>query len=216
MDGTLSGVAVCHQNRGLDPHTKDIGRRFAKQRYVAIAPDLPSRFGPTSDQLSSDEVTATFRVMDSAQNARDFAAALDYLKDHPAVDGSKLAATGYCFGGGVIWRLATIYPGLTAAAPYYGSNPPLEDAANIRAAMLGVYGELDTRITSGRLDLEPILQAAGVTYRFKVYPNSQHAFFADFANSYNPETATEAWMDTLNWFAEYLRLPTPVVEPNLA
>jgi carboxymethylenebutenolidase len=116
----------------------------------------------------------------------------------------------------VIWRLATIYPDLKAAVPCYGSNPPLDDAANIRAAVLGVYADLDARITPARFELEERLQSAGVTYRFKVYPNSQHAFFNNTGAAYNPDTAAELWMDTLNWFAEYLDLPSPVVEPNMA
>jgi carboxymethylenebutenolidase len=156
---------------------------------------------------------AAYRTLDPTQNALDFAAALDLLRAQPTVDGTKLAATGYCFGGGVIWRLATLYPALTAAAPFYGENPPLDEVPNMRAAMFGVYGELDNRVNQGIPELTQALDAAGVRHSVKVYPNSQHAFHddTDVANRYNAETAAEAWVDTLNWFATYLGLNSPAM-----
>lgn len=195
-------------NRGLDTHTQDITRRFAKQGYVAIAPDVVSRVGPTTPELSTDQWTQAFRLV-SDGTPQDFASALDFLKQHPSVDASKLAATGYCLGGGVVWRLGTIYPDLTAAAPFYGGNPPLDQVPNIRAAMLGVYGGLDTRLNEGIPAVRAAMDAAGTTYDIKIYRNSQHAFFADNQASYNPETAVEAYGDTLNWFAQHLGLPAP-------
>jgi carboxymethylenebutenolidase len=212
MNQSLPGVAVCHENQGLNPHTEDVARRFAKQGYVAIAPDLVSRVGPpTRDLPDLSAIMQAYQQLEAPQNARDFAAALTYLEAHPAVDATKLAATGYCFGGGVIWRLATIAPQLKAVAPFYGSNPPLEDVPNIRAAVLGVYGDLDTRLNEGIPAVTEALQAAGVTHRITVYPDSQHAFHADFRPSYNPVTAPQAWGDTLRWFAEYLGLPAPAL-----
>jgi carboxymethylenebutenolidase len=209
MNQSLPGAAVCHENQGLNPHTEDVARRLAKAGYVAIAPDLISRVGPPTRELSDpSDIRLAYRDLDDRQNARDFSAALDYLAAHPAVNEHQLAATGYCFGGGVIWELATIAPRLRAAAPFYGDNPPLEEVPNIRAAVFGVYGELDTRLNAGISDLEPALQAAGVTYRIQIYPNSRHAFHADFRPDYNPETAPRAWEDTLSWFAEHLGLPS--------
>jgi len=210
MNMTLPGVAVCHENRGLTPHIRDVARRFASQGYVAIAPDLPSRTGTPTDELGSDEaIMAAFRTLTPAQNALDFAAALDFLRNHPAVDESKLAATGYCFGGGVIWRLATVYPDLTAAAPFYGSAPPLEDVPKIRAAMLGVFASSDERINAGIPDLSRALDAAGVKHRMAVYSGSDHGFHNDTGRVYNRDIAVQAWMDTVTWFAEHLSLPAP-------
>ena len=209
---SLPGVAVCHENRGLNLHIQDVARRFAGQGYMAIAPDLPSRTGTPTDEMTSDEqIMAAYRQLTAQQNALDFAAALDFLRAHPAVDGSKLAATGYCFGGGVIWRLATVYPLLSAAAPFYGSTPPLDDVRNIRAAMLGVYAGRDERLNAGIPDLSKAMDAAGIRYRIAVYPDSDHAFHNDTGRVYNRDTAVQAWMDTLTWFAEYLRLPAPVL-----
>ena len=208
----MPGVAVCHENQGLNDHTKNVARRFAKAGYAAIAPDLVSRFGtPTDEFADPSDLMAAYGLLSAEQNALDFAAALDYLRSQPMVYGDKLAATGYCFGGGVIWRLATVYPALTAAAPFYGRNPPLDQVPNIKAAMLGVYGELDNNINQGIPDLGEALIAAGTTYQMNVYPNSLHAFHADHRPSYNPETAPQAWMDTLNWFATHLGLQPPMM-----
>jgi len=202
------GVTVCQQNRGVNGHIQDVARRFAKQGYVAIAPDLVSRTGKaTSDFTDDAEYMRALSSLDASQNAQDFVASLDYLSAHPAVDENKLAATGYCFGGGVIWRLATQAANLKAAAPFYGTAPPLADVPNVRAAVLGVYAGLDDRVNATITDLEPALQAAGVTYKINIYPDSNHAFHDDTSPVYNQTTAMQAWTDTLNWFAQYLGLP---------
>lgn len=209
MNQSLPGVAVCHENRGLQPHYQDVARRYAVQGYVAIAPDLPSRLGTPSGELSADQITAAYAQFNARQNPRDLAAALDFLKAHPSVDETKLAATGYCFGGGVIWELTTIYPSLTAAAPFYGARPPAEGVPNIKAAVLGVFGELDERINAGMETLGPDLDTAGATYQFKIYRGAPHAFFNDTGASYRREAAVEAYGDTLNWFAQHLGLAAP-------
>ena len=152
---------------------------------------------------------ASYRQLTPEQNALDFAASLDFLGGHPAVNPAKLAATGFCFGGGVIWRLATIYPDLKAAAPYYGSNPPIDQVPDIRAAMFGVYPSTDSRLNAGLSELVEAMHGAGTRFKVTVYPNSMHAFHADHRPSFNPVTAPQAWMDTLNWFATYLGLQPP-------
>jgi carboxymethylenebutenolidase len=149
------------------------------------------------------------RRLSDEQSAFDVSAALDNLRSHPAVDASKLGAIGFCMGGDVIWRLATIYPDLKAAAPFYGGNPPLDQVPNIWAAVLGVYGDLDTRVNAGIPALTEALQAAGVPHQINIYPNSQHAFHADHRAQYNAETGAQAWTDTLDWFSTHLGLHEP-------
>jgi carboxymethylenebutenolidase len=206
MNQSRPGVVVCHENRGLLAHHKDVPRRFAKLGYVAIAPDLISRTGTPSDAMTPDEGLAAFATLNIDQSAADMLAAVDFLKAHPAVDDSRLAATGYCAGSSVIWRLVVRSPDLRAAAPFYGGNPPLEEVPNIRAAVFAVYGDLDERIDVGIPDIEAAMMAAGVDYRTRIYPDSAHAFHNDTGASYNPETAAQAWLDTLAWFAEKLGL----------
>jgi carboxymethylenebutenolidase len=213
MNRSQPGALVCHMNRGLDSYARDVARRFAVQGYVGVAPDLPSRTGtPTDEFPDTASLMAAYRQLTLEQSAFDFAAAGDFLRAHPAVDENKLAATGYCFGGGIIWRLAAIYPALTAAAPFYGGNPPLDQVPNIRAAMLGVYGELDTNTNAGIPALTAAMDEAGTRYQVNIYPNSTHAFHDDIdpGTRYNPVTAPQAWMDTLNWFATYLELQPPM------
>jgi carboxymethylenebutenolidase len=211
MNRSLPGVAISHANQGLRPHFMDVARRFAVQGYVAIAPDQISRVGVSSLKASADERRAGYASLDPAQTARDMLAALEVLKEHAGVDPSKLAATGYCAGGSITWRLATIAPDLVAAAPFYGNNPPLNQVSNIRAAVFGVYGELDDRVNAGIPAIEAALQAAGAKYAITVYPDSRHAFHDDTGRAYNPDTAQMAWVDTLNWFAENLWLEAPRV-----
>ncbi|MEA2639295.1 MAG: carboxymethylenebutenolidase [Chloroflexota bacterium] len=208
-NNSLPGVIVCHQNRGANEHILDVTRRFAKQGYVALAPDLPSRFGAATDESTPEAVMAAYRQLNSEQNARDFRAGLEYLSRNSSVDASKLAANGYCFGGGVIWRLTTIAPQLTVAAPFYGGTPPLDRIPNIKAAVLGVYASLDTRGNAGIPDIVTNADAAGLAYEITIYGESEHGFHDDTQSSYNPVTAVQAWKDMLNWFAKYLNLPAP-------
>jgi len=209
MDSSQPGIAISPRNQGLHPHHMDVARRFAVQGYVAIAPDQITRNGPPAIELSEDARRAAYAALDSEQTARDMLAALDVLKAHPAVDSAKLAATGYCAGGSVIWRLATLAPDLTAAAPFYGTNPPIAEVPNIHAAMLGVYADRDERVNAGIPEIREAMDAAGTTYAINVYPESVHGFHDDSEDTFNPATAHQAYIDTLNWFAQHLNLAPP-------
>jgi carboxymethylenebutenolidase len=212
QSNSLPGVTICHANRGLTAHVQDVARRFARQGYVAIAPDLPSRTGTPTDAFPDVEsIMASYRQLTPEQNALDFASSLEFLRAHPAVDGSKLAGTGYCFGGGVIWRMSTVYPNLTAGAPFYGSPPPLADVPNIQAAMFAVHASTDLRLLGTIPEVATAMHDAGKRFKTTVYPNSDHGFHDDTGNVYNAQAAAQAYVDTLNWFAEHLSLPAPVV-----
>lgn len=115
-----------------------------------------------------------------------------------------MAAIGWCWGGGMAWRLATAEKRLGAVAAFYGPNPPLEAVPNIGAAVLGIYGGEDARITGGMEVLAKALKEAGSTYEMKVYAGAKHAFFNDTGANFHPTAAWEAWTKTLEWFEEYL------------
>lgn len=202
-DGTYAGILVCHENRGLVPHIKDVARRFAKAGYVALAVDLLSREGGT-DAVDPDQVPAILSAAPPERHVADFAAGLKYLQSLNYVDGNRIGMTGYCFGGGITWRCAVALPELKAAVPFYGPAPDLSQVPNIKAAVFGVYAELDTRITSSKDPLEQALKKAGVTYQMKVYPGVNHAFHNDTGPRYDKTQATQAWQDTLAWFKRYL------------
>jgi carboxymethylenebutenolidase len=112
--------------------------------------------------------------------------------------------TGYCFGGGVTWDVATALPGLKAAVPFYGRAPDLSRVPDIQAAVLGVYAGEDSRINASIESLEAALTEAGVTYQINIYPGVNHAFHNDTGSRYVEAQATQAWQDTLAWFAAHL------------
>ncbi len=202
-DGVYPAILVCHENRGLNPHTRDVARRFAKEGYVALAIDLLSREGGTATH-DRDEVPGLLTGAGADRHVGDFLAGADYLQTLDYVDGERLGMTGYCFGGGITWRVATAMPDLKAAVPFYGPAPDLDQVSNIEAAVLGVYAEQDDRINAGIGALEEALAATDVTYEIKIYPGVNHAFHNDTGGRYVEEQATQAWQDTLAWFAEYV------------
>ena len=112
--------------------------------------------------------------------------------------------TGYCFGGGIAWAAATQIPELKEVVPFYGPAPDLAAVKGIKAAMLGVYAENDTRINAGIEPLRIALNAAGVTHQITIYPGVGHAFHNDTGGAYGEAQATKEWADTLAWFAKYL------------
>lgn len=205
--GRFPAVLVCHENAGTSDHFKDIARRFAKNGYVALHPDLLSRRGGT-DAVPANERGMSLSGPGAAEQwVADFRAGMAFLRTQPFVIADRIGMTGYCFGGGITWNVAIKEPTLRAAAPYYGNPSFRDEIANIRAAVLGVYGGADERTTAGGLALQPDLTAAGKTFRINVYPEAPHAFFNDTrAASYNETAATAAWRDTLEWFGTYLRV----------
>lgn len=202
-EGVYPAIMVCHENRGLNPHIRDVARRFAKNGYVAIALDLLSREGGTAAH-DRDAVPALLTEAGADRHVGDFLAAADYLQTLDYVDGERLGMIGFCFGGGITWRVATALPTLKAAAPFYGPAPELEQVPNIQAAVLGVYAEQDERINAGIEPLQAALEAAGTTHQINIYPGVNHAFHNDTGQRYNEEQATQAWNDALAWFAEHI------------
>jgi carboxymethylenebutenolidase len=202
-DGSYAAVLVCHENRGLTPHIRDVARRFAKAGYVALAIDLLAREGGTAT-LDPDQVPGLLSNAAAGRHVEDFKTGFAYLQSLEYVDGGRIGMTGYCFGGGVTWDVATEIPELRAAVPFYGRGPDLAKVAKIAAAVLGVYAENDSRINAGLEALREALDAAGVTYQFNIYPGVDHAFHNDTGTRYVEEQALQAWQDTLAWFAAYL------------
>jgi carboxymethylenebutenolidase len=196
-------VLVCHENRGLTPHIKDVARRFAKAGYAALAVDLLSREGGTAG-MDPDAVPGALTRAGAQRHVADFAAAFDYLAAQAFVDRARIAMNGFCFGGGITWQAATALPGLKATSAFYGPAPDLDKVAAIKAAAFGVYAELDQRITGAMPALRDALARTTVRHEFKVYPGVDHAFHNDTGERYHQEQATAAWNDTLAWFGKYV------------
>lgn len=203
-NGGLPLVLVCHENRGLQEHIRDVARRFAKEGYVAVAVDLLSREGGVEEN-ASDDIPALLSEADPARHVGDFQAAIAYYADDDTVDSERIGMVGFCFGGGITWRTATQTPELKAAVPFYGPPPPTEDVADITAAVLGIYAEdPEDFANEGRDELEEALTDAGITFEINVYPGTEHAFHNDTGPRYNEEQALAAWRDTLAWLDEYV------------
>ena len=200
----LPGVIVIHENRGLNPHTEDVARRFALANFMAFAPDaLTTVGGYPGDDYKGGQL---FRTIDGEKMTQDFVAAVRWLKSRPDCNG-QIAATGFCFGGGMSNTLAVLLGAdLAAAAPFYGGAPAAEDVSKIRAAMLIHHGALDARLVAAYPDYEAALQRNNVTYEGHIYPDSVHGFFNDATpERYNKAAAEQAWTRTIEWFDRYTR-----------
>ena len=200
----LPGVIVIHENRGLNPHTEDVARRFAMANFMAFAPDaLTTVGGYPGDDYRGGQL---FRDIDREKMTADFVAAAGWLKSRPDCNG-RIAATGFCFGGGMCNTLAVLLGAdLAAAAPFYGGAPAAEDVPKIRAAMLIHHGGLDTRLVEAYPAYEAAMQANSITHEGHIYSGSVHGFFNDATpERYNKDAAEEAWTRTIAWFNRYTR-----------
>ena len=197
-------ILVCHENRGLTPHIQDVTRRFAKAGYVGLAVDLLSRQGGT-EVVGSSNVPGALGNIDPSQFVEDFKSGWQYLQGQAFADANRVGMTGFCFGGGVTWQVAVHMPELRAAVPFYGPHPAASDVPAIQAAVMAVYGELDSRINGGIPEIEEAMAANNKIYEKVIYPNADHAFHNDTGTRYNPEAAKDAWERTLAWFATYVR-----------
>jgi carboxymethylenebutenolidase len=197
-------ILVCHENRGLTPHIQDITRRFAKAGYVSLAVDLLSRQGGSA-AVGEGNVPGALSSINPAQFVEDFKSGWHYLGSQPYAVAERVGMTGFCFGGGVTWQVAVHMPELLAAVPYYGPHPVVADVPRIYAAVLGIYGELDSRINSGIAAVEEAMAANGKIYENVIYPNANHAFNNDTGSRYDPAAAQDAWTRSLAWFERYVR-----------
>jgi carboxymethylenebutenolidase len=200
----VPGVIVIHENRGLNPHTEDVARRFALENFMAFAPDtLTSVGGYPGDDYKGGLL---FNKIDRAKMTNDLVAAARWLKARPDCTG-KIGATGFCFGGTMANQLSVLLgPDLAAAAPYYGGAPAPADVAKIKAAILIHHGALDKTLSEGYPAQEAELKKNGVKYEGYVYPDSVHGFFNDATpERYNQATATQSWTRTIKWFNQYVR-----------
>jgi carboxymethylenebutenolidase len=202
--GTFAAILLIHENRGLTEHIRDVARRFAKVGYAGLAVDVLSRAGGTDQFADEAEVTTAISELDQEGVMSDLQSSITWLEEQSYTQEGRIGAIGWCWGGGQAWRLATEEPRLNAGAAFYGPNPPLEAVPNIQAAMLGIYGGEDARITDQEPELEEALAEAGKTYEMRIFDGANHAFFNDTGERFYPEAAEEAWLLTLDWFDQHL------------
>jgi len=196
-------VLVIHENRGFNPHIKDVTRRLALEGFVTFAPDYLFAQGGTPDDpdtardmigaLKPDEILATSQR------------SLHAIDRHPNNKAKKTGAVGFCWGGGQVNRLAVADPLLKAGVAYYGAQPPEADVPKITAPLLLHYAGLDDRINAGIPAFEAGLKANNKTYELYMYEGANHAFNNDTnAARYDKEAADLAWSRTVTFLRKHL------------
>jgi len=200
--GKLPTVIVIHENRGLNPHVKDVTRRMAAEGFIALGLDYLSPMGGTpADEDKGRDMIGQLKGPDMIAYGK---AAVAYLKTRPDSNG-KVGAIGFCWGGGAVNTLAVNEPNLNAGVAYYGGQPKAEDVPKINAAMMMHYGGLDERINAGIPAYEGALKQAGKTYEIYVYEGANHAFNNDTnAARYDKEAAEAAWKRTVGFMKKNL------------
>ncbi|MFO1133332.1 MAG: dienelactone hydrolase family protein [Hyphomicrobiales bacterium] len=201
--GTYPVVFVIHENRGLNPHIKDVTRRVAKEGFIAFGGDfLTAKGGTPADEDKARELIGTLTPQEISTFGT---SALDALAKIEGGNG-KVGAVGFCWGGGVVNQLAVSGDAnLKAGVAYYGMQPKAAEVPKIAAPLMLHYAGLDERINAGIKDYEAALKANGKVFELFVYDGVNHAFNNDTnAARYNKDAAELAWGRTIGFFKKYL------------
>jgi carboxymethylenebutenolidase len=215
QSGPFPTVLVVQEIFGVHEHIKDLCRRLAKSGYFAIAPELYARQGNPASISDTQELIKTIvsKVPDT-QVMSDLDAAVAYAKSSGKADTARLAVTGFCWGGRIVWLYAAHNPALKAAVAWHGPidwprteqqpKDPIDLAAELKAPVLGLYGAADQGIPVGSVEkMQQACKAAGKTCEVKVYPDTPHGFNADYRPSYRAEAAKDGWARMLTWFKDH-------------
>ena len=213
--GPFPVVLVVQEIFGVHEHIKDMCRRFAKLGHMAIAPEMFARQGDVSKLTDIPAIVSTVvsKVPD-AQVMSDLDAAVAYAKASGRGDTTKLAITGFCWGGRITWLYAAHNPAVKAGVAWYGRlvgqpnelmpRNPVDLAAELKAPVLGLYGAADTGIpVSTTEQMQQACAAAGNTCEFVVYPDTPHAFNADYRPSYRAGPAADGWSRLQAWLKQH-------------
>ena len=196
-------VLVIHENKGLNDWVRSVAGRLAGAGYSAMAIDLLSERGGSGAFADPAQATAALSAIAPEQFVHDLNSAVAQLKLR--APGEKVGVVGFCFGGGLVWQLLGDGAlGVSAAVPFYGPFPDNPDFAGSKAAVLAIYGALDTRVTGSQAAAKAALARVGLVNEIVVEPDADHAFFNDTGPRYNAAAAADAWQRMLDWFGRYL------------
>ncbi len=210
--GSLPVVLVVQEIFGVHEYIKDVCRRLAKSGYFAIAPELYARQGDASKYTDIPKLVSEIvaKVPDTQVNA-DLDACVGYAKATGKADASRLGITGFCWGGRITLVYAAHNPNVKAAVAWYGptaraycagDQPPLDLAPQIKGAVLGLYGGADGGIPNDTVEkmFAAMKNAGNAKSEFVIYPDTPHAFHADYRPSYRKQPAEDGWKRLLAWF----------------
>lgn len=202
QEGPFPAVIVVQEWWGVDEHIKDVTRRFAQEGFSALAPDL--YHGVVTSE--PDQARKLVMELDMGAAVSEIRKAVDYLLAQSYAAGAKAGLVGFCMGGRLALQAAHYEDKLGAVVAFYGTPLSAEEAAQVKAPIMGNYGSLDQGIPLERVQtMQAALERAGIENDVKVYQNAMHAFFNDTRPSgYHPEAAKDAWQRTLSWFREHL------------
>src|SRR5215831_3783867 len=206
-------VVVAMEIFGLHEYIKDVTRRLAKLGAFAVAPDYYYRKGDLTKVTDMKELIPLVNAKPDAELLSDLDATVAWAKAQGG-DTGRLGIIGFCRGGRTVWEYAAHSPALRAGVAFYGplvdaSNPlwpksPTQLAPEMKAPVLGLYGEADTGISVAQVEaLKAALAANHKTAEFKIYPGAPHGFHADYRASYRKEAAEDAWNQMQAWFRKY-------------
>lgn len=212
--GPFGTVLVVQEVFGVHEHIRDMCRRFAKAGYFAIAPELYARQGDVAKMSNTQEIMDNVvKKVPDAQVMGDLDAAVAYAKASGKADTSRLGITGFCWGGRTVWMYAAHNPGLKAAVAWYGpldrsfypgDKSVLDVVKDLKAPVLGLYGGADQGIPVETVNkMRDALRAAKKPGDLIVYPDTPHAFNADYRPSYRKEAAEDGWKRLQSWFKVY-------------
>lgn len=206
-------VLVIQEIFGVHEHIKDVCRRLGKAGYMAIAPALYARQGDTANMSNMEEIMKVVAKVSDQQVMSDLDATVAWAAKNKG-DVARLTATGFCWGGRIVWLYAAHSTQLKAGAAWYGrlsgavteNNPkhPLDIAGELRASVIGFYGGKDHGIPQEQVEkMREALRRAGKSCEIHLYPEAGHGFNADYRAGYDPEAARDAWIKMLAWFRLY-------------
>lgn len=201
----VPGVLVIHENRGLNPHIKDVVRRVARAGFVGLGVDLLSRVGGTDSFSDPAAATAALNRTTPAERMADLLSAIDFLKISDHVRADRIGAVGFCFGGGQIFNLAFNNADLAAVVPYYGTPPnPLPSWDNMNTRLLGIFSETDYNQNSRIPEIVAGMVQRRKTMGLHIYQGTAHGFHNDTSPIYNANAASDAWSRTIAFFNTHL------------
>ncbi len=209
----LPVVIVVQEIFGVHEHIKDLCRRFAKAGYLAIAPELYARQGDVSKLTQFPDILKIVGQVPDAQVMSDLDAAVEWAGKMSG-NTSRLAITGFCWGGRIVWLYSAHSKALKAGAAWYGRlegdanamtpKHPLELVAQMNAPVLGLYGAKDTGIPVASVEkMRAAMNAAKKPTDIQIYQAAQHGFNADYRPSYDKQSAEDAWAKMLAFFKKY-------------